>query len=602
VRIKSIAVKNFKCLGPEEINIVWDDIVVLVGENNVGKTSFLQAINIALYENNKTLPARYFRDIKNCSGESRAQPIEITIHFTDLTDLDREQRGVKNRLAASGEWILKKVFEYSEGEKSNAVKYFTYTKSREATGVTEESTWAAVRAAYADLVILEDKNVRAKVGDDIDDVLDEIAEKHSASISVSATEEWVANPGGFQSNIDSFLKTNTQYIFVHAIHDATDESEGNKSAFTQLFNLLVQAEIQGSAAMTSFKSSLREVIALYKKDADGNRGLRAISTIEDDLSEKLSRVISASADIDTDDLDEEKIAASVLPVPKISVDDGYPTMVEDQGNGLQRVLILALLQMLAERKSVSRGAVGPRNILLIEEPELYMHPQMERKMKDTLYSIARAGDFQVICTTHSPIFLDMAENHKSIVILKKDAARSVTRKQVEEEIFVGSTQAEQKERLRMILDFDPSVNEIFFSKQVVLVEGDSEVATFNRAGELLAVPREKMRDTTIINCRGKRTIPAFMRVLNHFDLPYRVLHDRDGEDSFNDTIAVLAEEKHLGSVMMVPETLEDVLGVDKDDQKKKDKPIHALQKVEELNSSGQLSAQLKEYVDFVFNN
>lgn len=121
----------------------------------------------------------------------------------------------------------------------------------------------------------------------------------------------------------------------------------------------------------------------------------------------------------------------------------------------------------------------------------------------------------------------------------------------------------------MILNFDPSVNEIFFSKQVVLVEGDSEVATFNRAGELLAVPREKMRDTTIINCRGKRTIPAFMRVLNHFDLPYRVLHDRDGEDSFNGTIAALAEEKHLGSVMTVPETLEDILGVDKDDQKKK---------------------------------
>lgn len=597
MRIKSVTVNNFKCLGPDEIKINWDDIIILVGENNVGKSSFLEA-TYRYFDNDKSLPAKYFRDIEKIAEGETIGPIEIMVHFTGLTDADKEQTGVRNRLTDDGDWILKKVFDYNGGEKSDPVKYLTFTKSKTVTGINEDSTWSQVNTRFANLGISREKNSRGKVSSEIGNLIDELVQKYPGDVQIGETAEWIPNPGGFQSNIDSFLQNKAQYVFIHAIHDVRQESEGEKSSFGQLFNLLVKEEVQSSSAMDNFRATLREIAQLYKKDDRGSRGLSVISDIERGLSEKVSRIISASALVGTRELDEEKISQTVLPLPKIEIDDGYPTAAEDQGSGLQRCLILALLQTLAEQRTRNVVEDGPRNILFIEEPELYMHPQMERKMRDTLYAIARQDGFQVICTTHSPIFLDMADNHKSIVIFEKDETRKVKPVQVEEEIFIGTTQDEQKKRLRMVLNFDPAVNEVFFARRIVLVEGDSEIAALTRGAELLNIPSGRIRDTALINCRGKRTIPAFMRVLNHFKKRYFVLHDKDGDDDFNQIIADLASENGLGQVKFVDNTLEDVLEIG--EPSKKDKPIQALKRIDELHRLNNLQQIFGDYINFAF--
>lgn len=597
MKITKVAVKNFKCLGPNEISINWNDILILVGENNVGKSSFLQAL-YQFFAKDKTLNSKCFRDIQTAT--QGAGPIEITVHFSDLTPEEKLQRGLKNRLSSNGDWVLKKVFEYAGKERSESVKYFTFNKRKKVAGISEESLWGQVVRRFNNLDVARGKGDRSKVGDDMDILVEELLVKFPQDVETDSREGWDPNPGGIQSNIDSFFQNNSQYVFIRAVHDARDESEGNKSSFSQLFDLLVKDEIINSKQMLDFNDALTGIINLYKKDATGNRELKAISSIEKDLSEKISRIISAATNIDTNELNQEDISRSVLPIPKISIDDGYPTSVEDQGNGLQRCLILALLQTLAEQKT-KNVTTGPKNILIIEEPELYLHPHMERKMRDTLYNIARKDGFQVICTTHSPIFLDMADNHRSIVIFEKNQNREIVSKQVEEEIFTGSSQEEQRNRLRMVLNFDPSVNEVFFAKRIVLVEGDSEIAVFTKSAQTLGLTGDEIRDTTLVNCRGKRTIPAFMRVLNHFGKPYFVLHDKDGNDTFNRVISQLANEKRLGETKLIVDTLEDILGLTESEKKQKDKPIRALQLVNNLHEQNKLKEKLGEYVEFVYD-
>jgi predicted ATP-dependent endonuclease of OLD family len=102
----------------------------------------------------------------------------------------------------------------------------------------------------------------------------------------------------------------------------------------------------------------------------------------------------------------------------------------------------------------------------------------------------------------------------------------VAKRQVTSEVFTGDTALDRKRYLRMVLDFDPSANELFFAKRVVLVEGDTEMAVLSEAAKLMGIFDKHPHlehDVTVINCHGKWTIPAFQEVLNHFQIEYYVL-------------------------------------------------------------------------------
>lgn len=75
--------------------------------------------------------------------------------------------------------------------------------------------------------------------------------------------------------------------------------------------------------------------------------------------------------------------------------EGYD--LEESGDGLQELLIL-----IAVITSAPRGA-----LVAIEEPELHLHADAQRRLWSLLQS--RSRDLQFIVATHSPIFIDAAE-------------------------------------------------------------------------------------------------------------------------------------------------------------------------------------------------
>lgn len=81
------------------------------------------------------------------------------------------------------------------------------------------------------------------------------------------------------------------------------------------------------------------------------------------------------------------------------------------GTGLQSMAILTLLQTYAQ------GETDRNVILLVEEPEVYLHPDLQRKMFAALRGIARRN--QVIFTTHSPIMISELWVDHSIRLVKR---------------------------------------------------------------------------------------------------------------------------------------------------------------------------------------
>lgn len=131
---------------------------------------------------------------------------------------------------------------------------------------------------------------------------------------------------------------------------------------------------------------------------------------------------------------------------------------------------MALIRYLADIKS-NGSDEGQRRLLLIEEPELFLHPQAVEQLRAALTKLSE-GAYQVVFVTHSPMMID----RKSIVetrIARKCPSTGQT-------IVMPSMAEALRKR---ITDNDTQLHTAFdlanasawlFSDRVVIVEGKTE--------------------------------------------------------------------------------------------------------------------------------
>jgi len=608
MRLCKFQIKNYKNL--EDIEFIWQDIIVLIGENNTGKSSVLEALGLFL-SGKQITDTLLFRN--KLSDENHA--IELIGTFDQLTDTDKQQNAIQGRMY-KGQWILKKKYWINSEKSKGESKYYSFGEIiRFKDWPENDKSWENWPDPYQ-LLITEVKTKLKKptVSKPAKEMLQELVKSKSPEL-IETELDWIPDPGGgggWKSNANSIIP---KYISVPAVYDTAVEGKSKErqsmTTYGEILSLLIEKKLSKREEIKKLKTAIKQVKALFQTDPDNPEWKRAQEIIEfqKDLSALMSRVITSTAILEPGDISIHDI---VLPNTTLMIDDGFKTNISGQGHGLQRTLLLSLLQMLVDYEALVGEQEGDADglsgdealqrpiIFSIEEPELYMHPQMERKMRDTLYNISESNNYQVICCTHSPVFIDMAEKHTAIVRLEKDESRKVIKKQVTKEIFTGETALDDKKQLRMITEFDPAVNELFFSKRVVLVEGDTEIAVFHRAAGLMGLfdqnPQAK-RDTTFINCHGKWTIPLFLEVLNHFKVQYIVFHDEDQGKGGNVSQANKAIEKLVQSPnerqMFSPKDLESMLGYD---ATAKDKPIKAIKKIEELAASDSIPAEFQKLV------
>lgn len=99
MKIKSISIKNFKCLGPSPIELDFsENILVLIGENNVGKSAVLKALSY-YFSGHKTIPSNFFYNMKT----DQENAIIITIKFDELSEKDKEHQSISSYISREGE-------------------------------------------------------------------------------------------------------------------------------------------------------------------------------------------------------------------------------------------------------------------------------------------------------------------------------------------------------------------------------------------------------------------------------------------------------------------------------------------------------------------
>lgn len=184
----------------------------------------------------------------------------------------------------------------------------------------------------------------------------------------------------------------------------------------------------------------------------------------------------------------------------------------NQGTGLQRMSLIYLIQNMIEKKLMGESE---EKLLLIDEPEAFLHPEAVRALSSSLYSIGEKMPLMI--STHSPILINLSESHTSIQVFRVGEQEAIELFKSRREQF----ESDDIKNMKILNYVDSYVNEFFFADKIIIVEGDTEYIAFKH---LAKVENENVH---IIRARGKSTIGTLMKILNQFKTKYDVLHDAD---------------------------------------------------------------------------
>ena len=279
-----------------------------------------------------------------------------------------------------------------------------------------------------------------------------------------------------------------------------DESKAEGQKQTLLNKILKLPSVLGSEYVTKYEELSAELQTLKEKEATSLSG-KITKKFQDILNEKnYSIVISPSIDIEKGVSYHTALLDANIPKSK-SVD------ILNSGTGLQSMYILTLLEIWAELSNKNDEA-----ILIIEEPEVYLHPDYQRRMFAAMRRIAENN--QVIFTTHSPIMICDIWLTKSVrqVKLNKEGETLIEGVKIEDVIDELGIRYEDV--------LNPSL--------IVFVEGEDDITFFKSLG--LEHPKMK-----IIASDGFRAIHcfAFIKIISseYVNNDFVIITDSDGHDS-----------------------------------------------------------------------
>lgn len=542
MKIKSAVIKNFKTFNQDGIAFSFNNLTTLIGENSVGKSNILEALDL-FFNFSKTKIT-----FKSFHHDNYLIPIVIELTFDKLSEI--EIKTFKSHLDENDNLT---ITQYIEAASTDEEKTLEEVSLEEIDYVeSKHGTKFQPTAQYDWTIVNDDKpptktNIKAwwkkdlKVGEfdfktlfdsPVEPTQDVYLEKlkllwadHFESIPherITGDEKIL----GWKSKLKANLP---KYFYIPAIKNVADDLKNTKSsALGELIGWLsnsVSKEIK-----EEFKTESQKLVgALLKKIDDDGSGKSKIGAINKALNENIGFDIGCSLELKFGSPEIEDI---VFPQPKVYAHDGYYSEITEKGHGVQRLALFSLLRTY-NTFDFGKGSSDRNMIIGIEEPEIYLHPPLKRSTYSLLRKISEGND-QVVYCTHDSLFLSV-EYFDEIKLFRKSEEKAPATKVYEfsvQKIIDFYHKAykvsvdEKSIRHRFYHIIDESKNEGFFAKKVILIEGDTEKYAlpnyFRAKGFDLDVNR-----IAIISAGSVDNIAYLLLIFNEFRIPCYAIFDGD---------------------------------------------------------------------------
>lgn len=572
MHLQTLRIKNFRSWRDAELSV--GSMHALVGANNAGKSSLLRALDFLFNPSTKSLSDESFWN------SDTTLTIWVEAVFSDLTDMEKEKLGPY--LKPDGTFHMARSARYtaggSDGEGSESEDGETkitisqhyckplpsqeWLRDSEINGNNITKWWG-----QKELLVVEGISFGDFLASSSKPTVGAWKEKAAEFVQqyqnkLPLEDDWQNNPKGYAGVLKGSLPF---FVMIPAVRDVTDESKVTKSnPFGKLLYAILDTVTQEKRA--EIETMLQGIAKQFNRCGGGER-VQLIADTEQQLNTLLAELFQGcDLEIEFQTPTLEVMFAS----PRLYVDDGFRNAVENKGHGLQRAIIFSILRRYAQHMT-SEGTEKKRTLILaVEEPELYMHPQAQRTIRKVFRNMADAGD-QVLFSTHSSLLVDVAyfdeiirvANQPEEVGKKKtvvSSARQLPMKYMIDDVvarfpkLAGQVTSEST-RDHYSHAYNPTRNEGFFARRIILVEGASEEYSLPIYAEALGIPFD-VHNVSVVECGGKGPMDRLYRVFNELGIPCYLLFDYDKSNSDRETVRKSEELVQLvGASVKDPQAL-----------------------------------------------
>jgi len=454
-RVSHISISNFRAC--RSVSLPLEGYTPLVGQNNTGKSSILEAIQWVLKPS--ALAATDFC----CSSE----PVEVMACIDGVTPE-----------------LLSRI-----PEQRHRTAIQPYCRD----GVL----WIRVKATSPRAFTAEVWDVDECEGEGVPDA-------------------WRSYPTGLPAAVAVLLP---EPLFIEAMDDI-EEDLGKAKVGTTIKGLLDEVMVPVLEAHHDLKDALATIRGIL--GADGNNRSAQLREFDEGATDALSSFFPGLVlDLDLKLVDiKEFFKAGDLHVTDKTTNDRR--RFDQMGTGAQRAIQMALVRYLAQVRHTDPKDAS-RRLLLIDEPELYLHPQGIRRVREALQSLSRSG-FQVILSTHSPLMLSRENAADTVIVCKTGDEGTVTRQPLRRAVEAALDEAASQSRALFELG---NIADVYFSERVVLCEGKTDRRLLRLAYERIYGKAPDLDGIAFVSLGSCADIPKALPVLRAMGIPSLAVADLD---------------------------------------------------------------------------
>ena len=313
-----------------------------------------------------------------------------------------------------------------------------------------------------------------------------------------------------QAGVEQYAKEALSHTYLPPLRDATAELRpGRANLLVQLIGALAPAntterqEIEKAAEQAN--ATLSDVKAVKKARTD----------VQQQLEQMVGPAFAQKTDLAFADARFDRVIGSIRAL----AGDDVPLELAENGLGLNNLLYMASLLAAIEGE-----AQDGLHVLLIEEPEAHLHPQLQDLLMRFLETRA-GGHTQVVVTTHSPNFSSAAGVEKITVLVRGED------RQIQARVPAAFGMSKRTtDHLARFLDVTKAG--ILYARGVILVEGIAEQLLMPTLAKQIGVSLVES-GITVVNVGGLSFGP-FADLFDGEKLPVRCALVSDGDPIQNE--------------------------------------------------------------------
>lgn len=461
IQIKEVRVSNFRCL--RNVRVMLGQTTVLLGENNSGKSSFIEAVHSAIGAGRRELtPEDIFLDgSETAAPKERKITIDLLVRPTDDDGKDIES------FPEGSFWL--DLWGNGIGQDDNDNDFL---------GLRTELYWSEERDDY----LIERKYLKEWLPDD---------------------DKWLKSKINESAGTPSRLQIEPMSLFVmDAKRDIQEELQFRSSFWNKL--------------VRDLKLPSDETRRLEGVLSDLNKSVVEKSTV-------LSHIETELRDLQRTIVCEPK-RVGIVPLPgKISdlskgMDISFATKgaqafpISRHGMGTRSLAAILVFRAYSSWSHKTAGVETLHPFLALEEPEAHLHPHAQR----ALFDLIRKIPGQRIVSTHSPYIAEHAAIPE-LRYFRKDGAES----KVAEIDQTSLSPSDLKDIERWVFK---TRGDLLYARAIVLCEGPTEsIALPILAEEFWQVPASAL-GISFVHVEGGKYLP-FVRLAQTLNIPWYILSD-----------------------------------------------------------------------------